>query len=231
VVEHTWQRPDFPHLITRHPGYARQYRLMYDALAPSPPARLSADGGPAPRRQSAYVRLETRFYADLAGVGHRLESYQELYASSLLARAAALPVADLDVCNVTHTLFYLSDFGFRDPGLTEEAREQALRIVDRLTDHCVRGGEWDLVGKLVLAQYCLGTDPLRTRSGAAGIRMLARAQTPDGAIPGKSSAERAAATATPVEFFRRAYQSTLVTALATLVVTSGRSTAVRGAAR
>jgi hypothetical protein len=232
LVEHVWQRPDFPHLITLDPGYARQYQLMYGALAPAAIsagahrtalARLAADGYLTPRRKSPYVRLETRFYADLAGVVHQLESYQELYAASLLARAAGLPVEGLDVCDVTHTVFYLSDFGFRDPGLTREARDQASGVVDRLTDHCVRRGAWDLVGKLVLAQYCLGVDPLRTPSGAAGVRMLARAQSPDGAIPGKSATERAAATATPVQFFRRAYQATLVTALATLIITSGRA--------
>ncbi|KQX80553.1 hypothetical protein AB0K86_26810 [Streptomyces clavifer] len=233
VVEHTWLRSDFPRLLTGDPRYARQFQLMYAALAPAGTAtdahrvalaRLETDGFLSPRRKSPYLHLETRFYADLAGAGHRLASYPELYASSLLARAAARRVAEPDVCEVTHTVFYLSDFGLRDPGLTGGDLERAVHVVDRLTEHCVRQGAWDLVAKLVLAQHCLGVDPLSTSSGAAGIRLLARALSSDGAIPGKSVTEQAAANATPVTFFRRAYQATLGTTLAMLIVTGGRST-------
>ena len=232
VVEQAWRREDFPRLLTLDPRYARQFELMYAALAPAGSAtgapravlaRLTADGYLAPRRKPPYLHLEARFYADLAGADHRFASYEELYAASLPARATTLPVADLDVCVVTHTVFYLSDFGLRAPALTEGARVRALSVVERLTDHCVGLGEWDLVGKLVLAQYCLGADPLSTSSGAAGLRMLAGVQTSDGAIPGRSVIKRAAADATPVESFRKSYQTTLVTALATLVVTSGRA--------
>jgi hypothetical protein len=232
VVERAWRRPEFAGLLTLDPRYARQFELMYAALAPAGAitdapravlARLTADGYLAPRRKSPYLHLEARFYADLAGADHRFAPYRELYEASLLARAATLPVADLDVCAVTHTVFYLSDFGFRDPGLPEKARVQALRVVERLTHHCVGLGEWDLVGKLVLAQYCLGADPSGTPSGAAGIRMLAAVRSPDGAIPGRSVTRRAPADASPVTFFRMSYQATLVTALATLAVTSGRT--------
>ncbi|MFD3534648.1 DUF6895 family protein [Streptomyces sp. NPDC058664] len=232
VVERAWEKPDFPRLLTLDRRYAREFELMYAALAPAGAvtdapravlARLAADGYLAPRRKSPYLHLEARFYADLAGAEHRFASYRELYAASLPARAEGLPVAGLDVCVVTHTVFYLSDFGLRDPGLTEEARGQALRLVERLTEHCVGLGEWDLVGKLVLAQYCLGADPLDTPSGAAGFRMLAEVRSPGGAIPGRSVLRRAPADATPVDFFRKSYQATLVTALATLIVTSGRT--------
>ncbi|WP_405387824.1 hypothetical protein OG596_07565 [Streptomyces sp. NBC_01102] len=239
VVERTWQRADFPRLLTVDPRYARQFQLMYAALAPATSAPGTSrvtperDGvrtgaavefdGSLERGKSPYLQLETRFYADLAGVEHRLASYQELYASSLLARAGALRVAELDVCEIAHTVFHLSDFGFRDAGLTGGDLDRAVDVVDRLTERCVRQGAWDLTGKLVLAQYCLGVDPLSTPSGASGVRMLERALSPDGAIPGKSLAERAAPDATPVAFFRRAYQSTLGTALAMLVVTGGRS--------
>ncbi|MFF1510370.1 DUF6895 family protein [Streptomyces sp. NPDC058326] len=238
AVERAWARPDFPHLLTLDRRYARQFELMYAALAPagavtdaprSVLARLASDGYLAPRRKSPYLHLEARFYADLAGAEHRFAPYRELYEASLPARAGALPVADLDVCVVTHTVFYLSDFGHRDPGLTEEARRRALHVVERLTEHCVGLGEWDLVGKLVLAQYCLGADPLDTPSGAAGLRMLAGVQTPGGAIPGRSVLRRAPAGATPVDFFRKSYQATLVTALATLIVTSGRTGALPAA--
>ncbi|MEV4881123.1 DUF6895 family protein [Streptomyces cyaneofuscatus] len=232
VVERAWQRPDFARLIALDPRYARQFQLMFAALAPAGTVtgahraaldRLAADGYLTPRRKSPYLHLETRYHADLAGIGHRLAPYEELYASGLAARAHELPAAGLDVCEITHTVFYLSDFGLREPGPTGRALERLARVVEGLTDHCVREGAWDLTAKLVLAQHCLGLDPLRTSSGAAAVRMLARAQAPDGAIPGRSAAESAPADATPEAFFRRAYQATLGTALAMLVVTDGRT--------
>ncbi|MFU0475707.1 DUF6895 family protein [Streptomyces sp. BG6AG] len=64
-------------------------------------------------------------------------------------------------------------------------------------------------------------DPLRTPSGEAGVRILARAQSPLGAIPGKSVAWRGPATAAAGEYFRWAYHATLVTALSMLIVTAG----------
>ncbi|WTT38546.1 hypothetical protein OG535_29985 [Kitasatospora sp. NBC_00085] len=233
TVDRAWQRRDYPHLLTVDPRYARPFQLMYGALAPAVRtdgpwraglAQVAADGFLAPRGKSPYLHLETRYYADLAGVGHQLHSYRELYEASLLARHGdGRPVADLDVCNVTHTVFYLSDFGFRDPGLTGDALERARGTVCRLTDHCVHRGDWDLTAKLVLAQYCLGIDPLHTPSGAAGLRMLAEVQSPGGAIPGRSADQRADAAATTVEFFRKAYQATLVTALTSLIVLHGRT--------
>ncbi|MFJ8163710.1 DUF6895 family protein [Streptomyces sp. NPDC096136] len=232
VVEQVWQRPDFTQLLTLDGGRARQFELMYAALAPTGSAtgapralldRLAADGYLVPGRKSPFVHLEARFYADLAGVEHKFAPYEELYEASPLPRAATLPVSDLDGCQVAHTLLYLTDFGLRDLLLPEEERDRALRVVERLTDHYAVLGDWDVVPKLLLAQYALGADPLRTPSGAAGLRMLVAAQAPDGAIPGRSADERVPADATPVEYFRKSYKVTLVVALMTLVVTGGRT--------
>ncbi|GAA1394522.1 hypothetical protein GCM10009639_28710 [Kitasatospora putterlickiae] len=229
TVDRVWRSPDHPRLLTAEPRYARQFQLMYGALAP---AGLAA-GGPhraalaeatagdflTPRRKSPFLHLETRYYAELAGVPHRLADYPELYRiSRLAAHTDERPIAELDVCNVTHTVFHLADFGFRAPGLDGADLAHARDRVHRLTEECVRRGEWDLTAKLVLAQYCLGLDPLSTPSGAAGLRLLAEVQTPDGALPGRSATDRAAADANPVAFFRASYQSTLVVALATVVL-------------
>ncbi|MDF9807437.1 hypothetical protein HFP69_06965 [Streptomyces sp. ARC12] len=231
VVEHAWRRPDFPRLLAHSPDSARPFGLIWAALAPAGAVtdarrgvldRLSADGYLMPRRKSPYLHLGTRFYAELAGVGHELASYEELYACSMLARADRVPVAELDVCQVTDTVFYLSDYGFRDTGLDAEARERALRVVERLTDHCVREGAWEYAAKLLLARHCLGSDPLRTPSGTAALGMLAGARSPDGSIPGKTARGRAPASAAPQQYFRWAYQPTLVTALTTLLLTNGR---------
>ncbi|MFF7458205.1 DUF6895 family protein [Kitasatospora sp. NPDC008115] len=224
-----WRSPDHPRLLTAEPRYARQFQLMYGALAP---AGLAADGPHraalaeavagdflTPRRKSPFLQLETRYYAELAGAPHRLADYPELYRMSrLAAHTDERPLAELDVCNVTHTVFHLADFGFRNPGLDAADLAHVRDRVQRLTEQCVRRGEWDLTGKLLLAQYCLGLDPSATPSGAAGLRLLAEAQAPDGAIPGRSADDRAGADAGPVAHFRASYQSTLVVALATVVL-------------
>ena len=235
LVERAWRRPDFPHTERLDPRSARPLTLMYAALAP-PGADagrvgatldgLAARGHLAPGRMPPYPHLETRYYADLAAVDHRLASYEELYAGSLLARCEAVPVADLDVCEVTHTVFYLSDFGFRDPGLTGDDLERARDVVRRLTDVSVGRGTWDHAAKLILAQHCLGEDPTRTPSGVAAVHMLERARTADGAIPGKTAATRNGPKTTPQRAFRDSYQPTLGTALATLLIIHGRTAAL-----
>ncbi|MFC5661411.1 DUF6895 family protein [Kitasatospora misakiensis] len=234
TVEQVWRDPDHPRLLTVEPRYARQFQLMYGALAPAGPdadgphravlAEAASGDLLTPRRKSPYLHLETRYYAELAGVPHRLLDYPELYRISRLAgHADGRPTAELDVCNVTHTVFHLADFGFRDPGLGGADLAHARDRVERLTEESVRRGEWDLTGKLLLAQHCLGLDPLSTPSGAAGLRLLAEAQAPDGALPGRSATDRAATGATPVEYFRKSYQSTLVVALTTVILLQGNT--------
>lgn len=149
VVEHAYQGPGFPHVAELDPRYARPLLLMYCALSPpGAPAetrrtvlsRLQADGFLAVRPESPYLHLETRFFADMAGADHDLAPRAELYAASMLAHADASAVSGLDSCNITHTVLYLSEFGLRDPGLTEPQREHAARVLQPLTDHRVRCG-------------------------------------------------------------------------------------------
>lgn len=130
------------------------------------------------------------------------------------------PVTIPQAYAVTHSSFYLSDFGRTGPGLPEDARADAVELVRRMLEHCVRHDWWDLAAELVMTQVCLGTEPLRTPWGVAAVECLARAQRPDGAIPGRSAATRATAAEPAGAFFEKAYHTTLVTALMSLVVSS-----------
>jgi hypothetical protein len=229
-VRKIWQSPEFPGMVAAKPSLARQYGLIYGGLAPAGItsgfhkavlADLAAEGYLAPRGKDSYLRAETRYYADLAGVGHQIESYPELYASSLLAqRATALPITRHDAYTITHTVFYLTHFGLRDPGLVRDDRERAHRIVCELTDYHVQHDEWELAGEFTLAQFCLGGDPARTSSGVAAIRQVRHVQLPGGAIPGRSIELRAEEFAAPVDFFRKSYHPTLVAAMMSLIISS-----------
>jgi hypothetical protein len=232
LVRTLWQRTDFLELITAHPVHGRQYGLIYAALAPdgiddSLPravlARLAASDHLSSLGPASYPRMETRFYADKAGLAHEIEPFAELAERSFLTgRHATLPVAKGEAYNITHTCFYLSDYGFRDTCLAGEARERTQDLARRLLDHCVREELWDLTAELIISLFGLGADPAGTPSAVAGLRSLVRAQGADGAIPGRSQAQRAAASATAEEFFWNSYHTTLVAALMSLIVSAGR---------
>ncbi|AZM87982.1 hypothetical protein [Streptomyces sp. W1SF4] len=245
LVRRLWQDPALPPLFAAVPGYASAYGLACAALAPdgidgTQVREALAGVGPgflSPRGRTPYQRIEVRHYADKAGVPHTVEPYAELLPHSPLL--ALRPVGDGDAPGrdgggggapltvpqayaVTHTAFYVGDFGRTSPGLTGDAPAHALDLVDRLLLHCVGHDLWDLAAELVLTRFILGTDPLDSPSGAAAVARLVRAQRPDGALPGRS-AELAARPAAPGRaFFRKAYHTTLVTALMALVVSSPR---------
>ncbi len=225
-----WQRTDFTELITAQPEYAPQYGLIYAALAPAGIddgprramlARLVAGGDLSPLGKSPYERLETRFYADKAGVDHGIESYEELIEQSPLVKPPGVtPMpATQEAYAITHSAFYVSDFGRRRPA---RPLADTRSLVRRMLDHCVGHDRWDLVAELSLTEFCLGGDPLTASSGAAAVECLARAQRVDGAIPARSAALASAEPLSAAESFRKAYHTTLVTGLMSLVVTSAR---------
>ncbi|AUY49195.1 hypothetical protein [Streptomyces sp. CB01881] len=236
-VRTLWQHPDFPRLVTADPRCAAYYGLVYAALAPdgiddrpcrAVLARLAADDL-SPRGRTPYQRLELRYYADKAGVRHTVEPYEELVARNVLVTLPAeaakravpdgeAPVTVPEAYAVTHSSFYLSDFGRTGAGLSADALADAAELVRRLLEHCVRRDWWDLAAELLLTQVCLGLEPLRTPWGTAAVACLARAQQSDGAIPGRSAGTRVTADGPAGAFFAKAYHTTLVTAMMTLLV-------------
>ncbi|MFF2348748.1 DUF6895 family protein [Kitasatospora sp. NPDC058115] len=134
------------------------------------------------------------------------------------ARPEEPPVTVPEAYALTHSSFYLSDFARTGPGLPDAAVADAAALVARLLGHCVRHDWWDLAAELVMTQVCLGLDALATPEGAAAVDCLARAQRPDGSVPGRSAATRASAADPPAAYFATAYHTTLVTALMTLLL-------------
>jgi hypothetical protein len=231
LIHRVWRRSELPDAFASNPRYTRQYRLMYCALAPTVTgphrevlAELAADGYLSRPWRSPYLRLEIARHAEMAGIAHGMGSYPELYEASLLAgRTAALPITDDDACVVAHTIFYLTDYGLRAPDLDRLATERARRVVVELTGHYVQRDDWDHAAKFMLAQFCLGLDPARTPSGIACLRMLAKIQEEAGAIPAAAMRLMPGPEATPTQRFRKAYQTTLMTALMSLMVSSART--------
>jgi hypothetical protein len=228
-VEKIWQSEDFPRSIAAS-DYPQSYKLTYCALTPPGVtidfrrialAELIGDDYLTSDGKSAYLRLETRFYAELAGVMHEFESYADLSASGILAKLGTVrSISEQEVYELTHSIFYLTDFGFHNTDLRPADRERILPIINRLADYCIRNDYWDLTAELIWTQFCLGEDPANSASGRAGIQRLRQVQLPNGAIPGRSSGRLPGESATLVEIFRKAYHTTLVTALVSLVLSS-----------
>lgn len=228
LIHRVWRRPELPDAFATDPRRTRQYSLMYCALAPASDgphhqvlAGLAADGYLSRPWRSPYLRLEIAHLADVAGITHGMGSYPELYAASLLAgRTAALPITDDDACTIAHTIFYLSDYGLRAPCLDRSEAERARRIVVELTGHYVQCDDWNNAARLALAQFCLGLNPARTPSGVACLRMLASIQDEAGAIPAETVQLMPGPQASHTQRFRRAYQTTLMTAIMSLMASS-----------
>lgn len=228
LVRDVWSRDDLPAAFATSARYTRQYSLMYCGLASSTGTsrgdvlgRLTADGYLATASRSPYLRLEVAYYADMAGAAHGNGSYRDLYRASLLAaRTSALPITDDDACTIAHTIFYLSDYGLRTPDLDRAELDRVRGLVVELTEHYSGLAEWNHVAKFLLAQCCLGLDPTATPSGTAALRVLADAQEDSGALPSAALGLLPGCDATASQRFRRAYQTTLMTALMALMVSS-----------
>ncbi|GGS44138.1 DUF6895 family protein [Actinokineospora fastidiosa] len=227
AVAEIWRDPDFPEQFADNPAYTRGFALIYSALAPAgltgsthpaTLARLAPDGHVDIAKKSPSGRLELRYYAELAGLDHDVEPYDRLYADSILANLTDVLPMDIETAyRITHTVFHITDFGVRDMGVPPEELMRIRDVAEQLTHHFIAIEYWDLIAEFILTQSCLGLDPRHTASGQAAIDALLNVQKPDGAIPARFAAQRPPDTATPVELFRKAYHTTLVTALASMI--------------
>ncbi len=221
----TWARPELPLLIETHGGpFTAAQRLAYLALAPNGQdgqdrhrttilARLQDEGYLEPLGTALPLKLEIRYLAELAGVEHGMPPSLELAAQSLLTRLPTAPMSTEEAYTLTHTAFYLADYGCRAIALPPDRQALAVWAVGAVLASCVRQQQWDLTGELLVTMACLGADVAATPAGRAGIVCLARAQRPHGAISGRSAGSRVDPLLPPGPFFRRAYHTTLVVGL------------------
>jgi hypothetical protein len=229
LLSEVWRDPGFREQILALPHHAYVSELAYAGLAPAgapvrrgplprtPPRYEQAD---LPAEHLAYIRLEARYYGDLAGVAQPAVPYSELYRSTILGSSvSASDISDDDAYLVTHIAFYLGEFGARVPPLSPGDADHAAAVVAGLLERCVRRGHnWDLASELVLAQYCLGGDPLRTSGGRDAIAGLATAQLADGSLPGRTPPSKPGLP--PPDGFRYRYHSTLAATLMAALVSA-----------
>jgi hypothetical protein len=223
ALRRIWQDPGFLADIEAGGGEVKRFRLGYAALAPegladgmrlAVLATMAPDGHLTPYGKAPGYRLENRYFAELAGLEHSYESYQELYEGTILAH----PPAEVDLLAtyvLAHVIFHMTDFGHRPIGVPDKERDRIRHLVTELTRRYIDLENRDITAELVLCQFCLGLDPTRTSTGRAGLRLLLDAQMADGAmlkLPGQEPAD------TPEKHFVSAYHATLVVGLVALIL-------------
>ena len=120
---------------------------------------------------------------DICGFQHRMPSYRDLYRQTLLsALPPAAMVTNLDIYCMTHSVFYLTDFGSHSAPLSKRCNVATVELAETLLLLAVLSGDMDLVAELLLAVSCLGSPPGETSQAAWSA--LVRSQLPDGAIAG-----------------------------------------------
>lgn len=136
-------------------------------------------------------------------------------ASNLGRQVNPIYLSDYDIYSITHTLFYLTDFGrLPETQLSSVRRRRACEIVGKLLAMQIYRGNWDLVGELLLSHHCLGAT---SDFYASGWQALLAAQWPDGAVPGPNYRSQATEGMNDTDrqsyVFKHCYHTTLVAAL------------------
>ena len=170
-------------------------------------------------RYDPYRIIELSYLLQLAGFNHSLPADEEVFQKTVLGKATEGYLSEAQLYNVTHTVFYLTDFGLRSPGLfTERHYQFAQSRLDLGMNLSVATQNWDLVGEIILAFRCLGFE--NEPAVATGWRALRAAQEPSGMI-GQSQSSGTPSVETPClkddEGFVTCYHRTLVAGLAGLI--------------
>jgi hypothetical protein len=208
-----------PYLMLRSSGFRSAY--LEDTMRMLTRRQLLTTAEMVP-----YRKLEREHALWKSGYSRREPPWLQLARPTALLRSGNPLGWDDDVAySITHTLFYLTDFGNRPGNLTSRELQRAIAVVECLLIHYCRTGNWDLVGELLVNLNCLSRadSPLHE----AGAQRYRSSWRNDGAVPphrrrGETSEEERSpppSEHTPGKrkpsraSFRRHYHSTLVAVL------------------
>jgi hypothetical protein len=157
--------------------------------------------------------LDREYFLWKAGLLRSEPNWSKLYANTVLAVAPDALHLDREAAYaITHTLFYLSDWGRRPPPFDEAEAERVTRILDCLMVHYWRLRHWDLLGELLTNRVSMPTRGSHLVTGASAAFL--NAWRLDGCIPGEGLDIEGLEKSPPSEreslIFRECYHSTLV---------------------
>jgi hypothetical protein len=178
VVERIYRRSDFHEFpfygekqsLTAHLviWLSLKNRQVQTIVSPDQLQWLIDRGNILNTERKPYQVLELRYLLELAGLKHNLADEYTLYRQTFLARDFNfITIADADIYSITHTIPYLTDFGFKtSPVIAKENSQGSLMILNVLLGMCIQAKNWDLVAEVLLSLHCLGfQDSVWIRSG------------------------------------------------------------------
>jgi hypothetical protein len=155
--------------------------------------------------------LDVRYFFARSDRGFNGRDLLDLYERTCLARMVDDSFVDEPTAYaITHTLFYLSDFGLSALPLERVEVMRIRDVVESLLVHYWRLEHWDLVGELLICSLLVGAPRVSVAQDAA--RAFRGVQMPDGAIPGRSTFGRQPDDGTASRF-SRCYHPTVVSLL------------------
>ncbi|MEU6708644.1 DUF6895 family protein [Streptomyces wuyuanensis] len=166
-VEEAAREPSYQEMIARDESALLLYAGTYAALrlcgrdAPEfrRIIRQAVEGGYAATFERVpYRQLDLLHTLYLCEIEHDLPSMDDVLPFSLLCRRPnVLKLADRDVYAITHTIFYATDFGLRDPAWPRGFHPgEAVELLEALLVLAEARTNADLVGELLCCLYCLG---------------------------------------------------------------------------
>ncbi|GLV59272.1 hypothetical protein KDH_60990 [Dictyobacter sp. S3.2.2.5] len=231
LIASVWEQPQYKERIVRRPDYFQIYTMIYiilqqcNVIAEDYKAMIQRviDQGYVTATETTPMRLlDRRHMLDCGRFQYSLPSYEEIYHQTLLAHNPELVyVTDTDVYAITHTLFYLTDFG-RAPCAILQGKHLATVqwTIETLLGIYLRNQNWDLAGELLLDCYCLHWYPDPLCQLALGA--IRKHQLPEGSIPGprysQEQREKLDETDSIHYCFEENYHTTIVNALASFLI-------------
>ncbi|MFL5693849.1 MAG: DUF6895 family protein [Ktedonobacteraceae bacterium] len=200
-IYNIWQHPEYQERIMRRPEYFQIQAMIYIVLQQCNVIndsykeviqRILDQGYVTATETTAMRLLDRRHMLDCGKFNHNLPSYEELYKNTLLAKTPPIIyLTDTDVYAITHTLFYLTDFGRCSAPMLDGEHISTVRwIIETLLGLYLRRKHWDLVGELLLNCLCIDWHPEIIFETA--WETLLKFQLPDGSMPGPRFSEEQA---------------------------------------
>jgi hypothetical protein len=198
-----------PYLMLRTTGYRSS---AHDRLV----RRMQWWGYPAGSEAVPYRLLDREFFLWKGGYLRDEPNFYQLYRETTLGQRCSPVYLDLESAySITHTLFYLTDFGSRRLALPPRHMRFIRSLLDALLVHYSRVSNWDVLGELLMVVPVVGGCNTTVYDWAS--EAFASARRADGSVPANREAATTlldASESTRDDLsFRHCYHTTLVALL------------------
>lgn len=214
------ERQDFAELSIKHPATCFPLLLPYLTLRAAgrrsscydqAVATLRRLGLPDDAEVVPYRAFDWRYFMWRSGFDSE-PAWLRSYEATFLAKCRDTLVVDNELAYaMTHTIFYLSDFGGCQVRLSSQERQRVSEIFDSLIIHYIRLGHLDLLGELLIGSVALRQENQVTDACALGLKYFWRFAEADGRVPPFARQTVEGGRAEPESgLFQSCYHTTLV---------------------